>query len=783
MKKRTEEQHREPDLPINAIPVPVLVGSDNNIRAANSAAGRSFGFAPDHLTGKPPQDLVVEEDRAHFNSSLEQVITGIVPQASFNARFIRAYGAVIPYSVSISPHAVPGEKPGFIIILADSGTEQVKLAGLRESEEHFRNLAESTPIAILLYQDDKWVFANTAAERITGYSNAELNRMNFWDIVHPDFVQIGKERGRKRQAGQQAVSNYEIKIITKSGEEKWVMINGTTTHYGGKTAGLINVIEITEIKRIQEELESTNRKLHAINEELIASRKDLELSEYRYRDIFDNFPVGIFQTKPEGDFITANNEMARILGYARASDLTAEGETITNCYADPGTRTRLLEEIRIRGSIKGYETRFRRKNGEFIWVSINSSLRRSADESGEYLEGYIQDITAQKQAEEEKAKLEKQLIHAQKLEAIGRLAGGIAHDFNNILTAIMGNAEIALKTMGEESIIGENLDDILVTSKRAADLTRQLLAFSRKQVIKPVVIDLNSFLAGLERMLCRIIGEDYTLEIRTNPASPRVKADPSQMEQLIVNLVVNARDAMPGGGMISIASSEEVVADGLTVTHERIMPGPYIRIDVTDSGTGMDKETLENIFEPFYSTKGELGTGLGLSTVYGIVRQNDGFITVASEKGKGSVFSCFLPECVDMPEAEKPDAGHAADQTPVSSGETILIVEDEERVRKLLVRNLSDEGYRVLEASNSLEAIELYSRGDLKVDLILSDVVLPDIAGPVLIEKLRMIRAGFRAVFISGYLDQNIISSGVLMIPKPFLPSELKKKIREVLSA
>ena len=657
-----------------------------------------------------------------------------------------------------------------------------KLAGLLESEEHFRNLSESTPIAILLYQNDKWVFANEAAERITGYSNAELNRMNFWDIVHPDFVQIGRERGQKRQAGQQAITNYEIKIIPKSGEEKWVMINGTTTHYKGKHAGLINVIDISEIKKIQEELESTNRRLHAINEELIGSRKELEESEYRYRDIFDNFPVGIFQTEPEGGFIAANNEMARILGYTEGFEVTANRENIINFYSDPVSRARLLEDLRCKGRIKGFVTRFQRKNGDTIWVSINTNLRQRADGRGEYQEGYIQDITAQKQAEEEKAQLEKRLVQSQKLEAIGRLAGGIAHDFNNLLTAIMGNAELAMKAAGEESNAGETIKDILLTSKRAADLTRQLLAFSRKQVIQPVVIDINTFLDRAERMLRRIIGEDYILDIRKDPGPIPVKADPSQIEQLIVNLVVNARDAMPFGGPISIASSNVAVTDPAVQKHEMAMPGPYVRVDVSDRGVGMDREVIENIFEPFYSTKGELGTGLGLSTVYGIVCQNDGFITVESEKGKGSTFSFFLPRCTESSPSEIPAAAVPSGMAPSSSGETILVIEDEESVRKPLIRYLSDDGYRVLEASTSHEAVEICSREGRPIDLILSDVVLPDIMGPILVEKLLKTRPGTRVIFISGYSDQFSIRSNAIIMPKPFLLSELKKKIREVLS-
>ncbi|HNW29541.1 MAG TPA: PAS domain S-box protein [Spirochaetota bacterium] len=707
----------------------------------------------------------------------------------------------------------------------DNTTPRIDLESwdaLRESEERFRNLAESTPMAILIYQENKWIYANPAAERITGYSRQELTSMNFWEVVHPDFKKLVEERGKKRQAGENVISSYEFKIITKSGDEKWVLLNGATSHLGGKPAGLINVIDITEIKNIQEELdrrnvqlnqknaeiqsimlelEATNKELVAANEELMAtneefestneelirSQKELEESERRYREIFDNFPVGIFQTTFDGNFITINKEFARIIGYASVKDVTASEVNSRQLYLDPEARAILLEEVRARGYVEGYKTKFRKKNGEQIWVSINTHLRTRADGSGEYLEGFIQDITAQMQTEEDMKNLEKQLIQAQKMEAIGRLAGGIAHDFNNLLTAIMGNAEISLKELGRGSDIRENINDILVTSRRAADLTKQLLAFSRRQISKPVVVDINEFLEKVERMLRRIIGENISLVIERKTDRALIKADPSLIEQVIVNLVVNARDAMPQGGTVTIVTSQEDVdasrtGIGLTVPH-----GSYVRIDVVDTGVGIDRDILEKIFEPFYSTKGELGTGLGLSTVYGIVRQNDGYVTVTSEKGKGSVFSVYLPlnDAGSVEEAWEPAETAALDQT--AGTETILIVEDEDHVRRLLVRALAAQGYSVLEASSSGEALRICEDRGRQIDLVLSDIVLPDIPGPQLIEKVQRIRPGIRVLYMSGYAEHKIsktemLKEGVFFIPKPFLPSELQKKIREVLT-
>ncbi len=668
---------------------------------------------------------------------------------------------------------------------ATSRFDEKSLNELRESEERFRNLAESTPMAILIYQDNKWIYANPSAERITGYSRQELAAMNFWDVVHPDFRQLVEARGKKRQAGENVISSYEFKIITKSGHEKWVLLNGTTSRLGGKPAGLINVIDITEMKRIEEELMATNEEFEATNEELLNSQKELEESERRYREIFDNFPVGIFQTTLEGNFITINNEMARILGYVSPRDSAAPGENITNFYLDPDVRHLLLADVRINGHVDHYETQFRKKSGEHIWVSINTHLRNRAGD-GTYLEGYIQDITARKKAEEEMKNLGKQLIQAQKMEAIGRLAGGIAHDFNNLLTAIMGNAEISLKTIGEESGIAENINDILATAIRAAELTNQLLAFSRRQVIKPVPIDINAFLAKVERMLRRIIGETITLHIRRRSDSAFVNADPTLMEQVIINLVVNARDAMPGGGTITIVSSQETVTGVHSEQYGSVQPGDYIRIDVIDTGTGIDREILEKIFEPFFTTKGEMGTGLGLSTVYGIVQQNEGYITVRSEKGGGSTFTIFLPRAPAVTKEENNGPAERAVPDYTAARETILVVEDEDHVRKLIVRALSSQGYSVLQAATSSEAISVCAREDRPIDLILTDIVLPDIPGPQLVEKVRSDRPGIRVLFMSGYTEHKIaateaVEEGVYFIPKPFLLSELQKKIREVL--
>lgn len=799
---------------IHSMPLAMLIVHENIIIAVNDTASLTLEIPASGLLGKPIREIVWNKNRDRFLNMIDDGLVDPAVPFTTNEFFIRGDASVVQLSVNICTFPLFKRTRSIILTLMAPHMEQDGLRYLLESEERFRTLAESIPMAILIYQENRWIYANPAAERITGYTLFEMETLNFWDLVHPAFKKLLYEQGEKLKADRHDVVNYEFKIITRSGEERWVLLNGSSSFFSVKPIGMITIADISEIKEIQEmlngrnneltrknmeigairlaledankELMAANEEFEAMNDELVESHRELEESERRYRDIFDNLSVGIYQTSLEGDFITINNEMARILGYEFPRDAVSSGGNITNFYVDPDARNQLVEEVRRKGVAKDFKTQFRRKNGETIWACINAHYRNNHDGKGEYLEGYILDITAQKKFEEEVKNLEKQLIQSQKMEAIGRLAGGIAHDFNNLLTAIMGNSELTLKAAGSNPVIAENINDILITSRRAADLTRKLLAFSRKQVINISLIDINEFLVDIERMLRRIIGETISMKIQTGPDPSRVKADPSLIEQVIVNLVVNARDAMPDGGIITIISFNEHVSNSFTGNNEIIPPGEYVRIDVSDTGIGMEKETMEKIFEPFFSTKGDMGTGLGLSTVYGIVRQNEGYLTVESEKGKGTTISIFLPRSDAIQSREAQLQKNIANAESPNGGGTILVVEDEDYVRKLIVRTLSTKGYHVLEASNSGEAISLCDKNLHQIDLILSDIVLPDIPGPELIEIVRSRRPEIKVLYMSGYPKHKLPGNEVMekdfnFIPKPFLPSDLLKLTREIL--
>ncbi|MBS3822099.1 MAG: response regulator, partial [Phycisphaerae bacterium] len=408
----------------------------------------------------------------------------------------------------------------------------------------------------------------------------------------------------------------------------------------------------------------------------------------------------------------------------------------------------------------------------------------AGDSGGElYGLGLIADITARKEAEAERERLEQQLRQAQKMEAVGRLAGGVAHDFNNMLTAILGNAELALKRVDASGPLHEDLNEICKAAGRSADLTRQLLAFARKQMVAPRVLDLNETVSGMLKMLRRLIGEDVELAWSPGEGVWPVRIDPSQVDQILANLCLNARDAVDAGGQISIETSNVHLGEDDCVGVPDAAPGEYVVLSVSDNGRGMDTETLENLFEPFFTTKavGE-GTGLGLATVYGIVRQNGGFIRVYSELGSGATFHIHLPRSAAAPAHAEAAPRH---DLAAGGGRTVLLVEDEPSVLALGKAVLQDLGYEVLTAATPEEAIDLAERHD-DIDLLLTDVVMPGMNGRELSERLMRRHSGLRRVFMSGYTADVIAHHGVLdervhFIQKPFTRRTLAAKLREAL--
>jgi len=500
-------------------------------------------------------------------------------------------------------------------------------------------------------------------------------------------------------------------------------------------------------------------------------------------------PLAIVTFDPEGVVTMWNPAAERIFGW---SENEALGARLPFVPAEKQEEFLGLRQRALHGEVfTEPELHRRRADGSPIVVSVSTSPLRRPDGTIYGIMSILMDVTEAKAAEETRNRLtmlEEKLRQSQKLEAVGRLAGGVAHDFNNLLTAISGYSDLLLHRLPDYSTLRRDVEEIRKAGDRAAALTRQLLAFSRRQVLQPKVLDLNGMVTRVERMLRRMIGEDIALSTALSPSLSRVMADPGQIEQVIVNLVANARDAMPDGGGITIATADAELSPAYAAVHPEVRPGPHVLLSVADTGPGMSDEIQAHLFEPFFTTKEKgKGTGLGLATVYGVVQQSGGHIRVNSAADRGTTFLIYLPR-VEAPEigsrgADPPHLPH-----PSPGTETVLLAEDEEAVRRLAREILSGNGYRVLEAGNGREALLLSEAHRGVIHLLLTDVVMPKIGGRELGERIRHQRPDLRILYMSGFTDDAILrggveENGIPFLQKPFTPEELARKVREVLDS
>ncbi len=501
----------------------------------------------------------------------------------------------------------------------------------------------------------------------------------------------------------------------------------------------------------------------------------LRRSEARSRSLILSAAFGICRCTLGGRFLDVNPALINMLGYGSVEDilrLDAKREVFVN----PLELDRLTEEYRRSGSLNGVEVQWRRKDGRIIIVRLSGGAATIADEPEEVLELIAEDITDRRQ-------LEEQLRQAQKMDAVGRLAGGVAHDFNNLLMVINGYTEVLLEQLQEGSAMRHKVQSIQQAADRAATLTRQLLAFSRKQLLELKVVDVNTVIGDMERLLRPLIGENIELVTRLSPETGHTRADAGQIEQVIMNLVVNAKDSMPEGGKITVQSSDVTVRQNFR-EHRFIQPGRYAVISVADTGHGMDKETQSQIFEPFFTTKEKgKGTGLGLSTVYGIVKQSNGYVFVQSEPGIGTTFYVYLPRVEDSAEELSPAK---SPQSEAGGCETVLLVEDEESVRELVRVTLLSRGYNVLEAENGERGLQIAESYKEHIDILITDVVMPGFGGRELAKRLLLLRPGISVLYLSGYTEDTVVTQGVLgpgtgFLQKPFTLQNLAKKVREVI--
>jgi len=511
----------------------------------------------------------------------------------------------------------------------------------------------------------------------------------------------------------------------------------------------------------------------------VSRRKRAEESfaraEQKYRNIFEHAIIGIFQSTPDGKFLMMNPAMARMLGCESPAQALQEIRDISLLYTDPELRQELQSKLQTDGAIQNLDQEFRRRNGTELWLSLNLRCIYNADGTAAYYEGTADDIT-------ERKLLERQLQQAQKMEAVARLAGGVAHDFNNMLGVINGYCELLQQRNDLHKTVLHQIDQIQLAGKKAASLTQQLLAFSRKQICQPRIIEVNQALTKLAGMLRRLIGEDIELVLHPSKDDAYIRVDPTQLDQVIMNLAVNSRDAMPQGGKLFIECEVCDLDVPYSMKHRPVKPGRYLRLTITDTGSGMDREAMSHLFEPFFTTK-ELGrgTGLGLSIVYGIVKQSEGYIWAYSEPGQGTSFKIYLP----LKEAAIQEVPSAAIVEHANGSEHVLVVEDDHALRSMEVDFLRQLGYSVLQAENGEEALRLASDPASPIEILMTDIVLPKLSGRELADELLASSPHLKVLYMSGYTHDALVHTrelrkGEAFLQKPFSLSELSAKLREI---
>ena len=664
-------------------------------------------------------------------------------------------------SIRLAPGATADEEEAALLneVADDLGLALHAMHTERRRSAYAQIVASSADAMALVGRDYAFLDVNPTYARFWNRTPGEMVGRYAGDVVGEEFFQRVARPGLDAAfLGVVTVSEVVREVEGLGPRVAEVTYSPSHAHDGSVNAVAVTVHDVSERK---------------------ASEARLRENEARLSAIFHHSPVGIAFTRlSDGHIVDANEAFLRIHGGTR-EQLVGRSSVELGLWADPEARVAMARSLAESGTCRDFEIRGRRLDGATRDLLVSVERIELAGEV--YTLGVLQDVTERKEAEAERGKLEEQLRASQKLEAIGTLAGGIAHDFNNLLMVILNYTDFALQALREEDPLRTDLLEVRAAGERAATLTRQLLAFSRKQVLQPVRLDLNDVAEGLERMLSRILGEDIELVLALEPGAGRVLADPGQVEQVLMNLVVNARDAMPQGGRLTIATAGVECrardAGGL----EPGEPNECVELSVTDTGTGMDAATQARIFEPFFTTKEKgRGTGLGLATTYGIVRQSGGTIAVESAPGRGTTMRVRLPRVRDE---------HLVTAAPVAvasggGGERVLVVEDEESLRALVRRTLESAGYRVLTAHDRESAIAACAAG--APHLLLTDVVMPREGGRIIAEELVRAHPGLKVLYMSGYTDETIAHHGVLdtgtrFVAKPFTGADLLRQVREAL--
>ncbi|HTZ96275.1 MAG TPA: PAS domain S-box protein [Terriglobales bacterium] len=728
-----------------------IFGTNGKFLRWNANLEVKLGYSTAELAQINALDTVLEEDRERVQQIMQSSLTS--GAADGEVTLLHRDGKKIPCYIT-GTRIILDDQPCILGIAVDMTAQRKAQDQLRLQAAALRAAGNSIVIAD---RDGTIEWVNPAFTRMTGYAMEEAVSQN----------------PRLLKSGRHGNTFYANLWSTISAGKVW---HGEITNRRKDGTLYDEEMTITPVASNQGVISH----YIAIKQDISARKQAetaLQQAEEKYRRIFDEAIIGIFQSTPEGRFLMVNPALAKMLHCDSPAYVLEEVKDIAPLYGDPARRQEMRKQLEATGAVQNMEHQFRRIDGAELWVSLNLRCVYGKDGKPSYYEGTAEDIT-------ERKLLERQLQQAQKMEAIGRLAGGVAHDFNNMLGVINGYCEI-LKTRSDfDPTTLQQIEEIYSAGKKATSLTQQLLAFSRKQIIQPRITDLNEIVTNLSKMLRRLIGDDIELTMRLSSRLTQVKVDQGQIEQVLMNLAVNARDAMPGGGKLAIETDVCDLDGSYAMQHKPVRPGRYVRLTVADTGCGMDQETMSHLFEPFFTTK-ELGrgTGLGLSIVYGIVKQSDGYVWAYSEPGHGTSFKIYLPLQVG-------EAGHATEAKTserLRGSENILLVEDDPSLRQMMAGFLKGLGYSVVEAENGESALAAANGSADAAEVLITDITMPKMSGRDLADRLVTRLPNLRVLYISGYTHDGVVQTRALsaseaFLQKPFALSELSKTLRELIA-
>jgi PAS domain S-box-containing protein len=755
-----ESQIRFRSLVENSADVVAILSAGGTVEYVTPSVQRVLGYAPEKLIGQNTFSLTHPQDAARIMEGLARVLRGIDCDESVECQVRHIDGSWRTFEVRTSNLLDDPSVQGIVVNARD--ITDVRAAKL--TQRRLNAFLEATPDFVAIFDPHgRALSINSAFRRTVGVDpDDDLSSITVTDLFPRAVTDLLLHEG--------------IPTAVRTG----VWAGETLLQRGDGTE-----VPISQVMLAHKSPGGAVEFLSTLGRDITEQKQAeaaLRHSEEHFRSLIENALDIITVLDADGVIRFESPSVRRVLGY-EANELLGRSYFDLVHEGDAGrAREVFASAVGGNGLTQPIETRLQHRDGSWrVLESVSESLLDDPAVAGVVVNS--RDITERRETEDELHESREQLLQSQKMEAVGRLAGGVAHDFNNLLTAIKGFTELLLLDFDQQDPRYPFAHEIQSAANRAASLTRQLLAFSRKQVLQPRVIDLNSSVADMEKMLRRLIGEDVELATERAPDLGQVKADPGQIEQILLNLVVNARDAMPSGGRLAIATWNATVTPEQAQRHGEAAPGDYAVLSVRDTGEGMSKEVQRRIFEPFFTTKEQgRGTGLGLSTVYGIVQQSGGFVEVDSDPGAGAHFRVYLPsvqEALATPDAQ-PDTG------PMEGTETVLLVEDEKAVRVLVRRVLDRLGYTVLEAEHGAQALDIMAARSEPVDLLLTDVIMPGISGRELADQLQRSHPGIKVLFMSGYTDEaishhGVLVSGVAFLEKPFTPDILLRKVREVL--